>query len=288
EMMVQNRLIADGALSKADIRLPIRGAATSLAGLAVALVVCLAGLWQRGGAVRLLGLLALVAVMVQGLFGGVRVLLNELIGPDLATIHGIFAQVVFGLLTTVAVMTARPVEVSSTQERLFGKIGAGLAALVFVQIVFGALVRHGPTPLTQRLHMFTAFVVALVTMEFVHRLFKNPAVRARVAPLGWVLALLLVAQVYLGVEAWLARFGSPELSESQRMTPLYIATRTLHALIGSSLWATSLAAALWLLRPSVRAVDTLQDHAPEQAALAFAPATGGPVGVIIHADALSK
>ena len=62
----------------------------------------------RGAGVRLLGALALVAVMIQGLLGGFRVKLNELVGTDLAAFHGVFAQVVFGLLVTLAVMTARP------------------------------------------------------------------------------------------------------------------------------------------------------------------------------------
>ena len=46
--------------------------------------------------------------MIQGLFGGFRVMLNELVGTDLATVHGIFAQVVFCLLISIAVLTGRP------------------------------------------------------------------------------------------------------------------------------------------------------------------------------------
>jgi len=54
-----------------------------------------------------LGAIALVAVILQGLFGGFRVKLNALVGTDLAVIHGCFAQVVFCLLVSLALFTSR-------------------------------------------------------------------------------------------------------------------------------------------------------------------------------------
>ena len=48
----------------------------------------------KNAGLRLLGTAALIAVMIQGLLGGFRVKLNDLVGTDLAAVHGIFAQVV--------------------------------------------------------------------------------------------------------------------------------------------------------------------------------------------------
>ncbi|MFM8271085.1 MAG: hypothetical protein ACKODX_02005 [Gemmata sp.] len=284
ELMAQNKLIKEGALSKAEIKVPVRAAATCLAGLAVALGAAASGLFARGGAVRLLGVLALAAVMVQGLFGGVRVLMNELIGPDLALIHGMFAQVVFGTLTAIAVLASRP-RAGGAEAGSFGRVAAGVALVVFVQVLFGALVRHMPGPLTQRLHMLTAFVATVVVMWFAHSAMKVPAVRARVAPLVWAVSLLLVLQVALGVEAWLARFGNGLLSESERMTPAYIATRTLHALIGSSLWAVSLTVALSLRRSPGAAVPTLDEPAAEWARASAPHRSPEPVVSRLRGDA---
>ncbi len=258
DLMGQNKLIKEGMLSKADIHVPVRATTVSLGGLVIALAVAASGLFARGGTVRLLGTLALAGVMLQGLFGGVRVLMNEVVGPDLAMIHGMFAQVVFGLLAAIAVLSARP-NTSNPDAGKYGRVATAVALLVFAQVLFGALVRHTPGPLTQRLHLLTAFVATVVVMWFTHYIMKASCVRARVAPLVWALSGLLVVQVGLGVEAWLARFGDPLLSESARMTPQYIATRTLHALVGSSLWAISLTLALILRRSSGAAAHTLAE-----------------------------
>jgi heme A synthase len=267
EMMVQNKLIQDGTLSKADIRLPVRGASVALAGLAVALAVGLSGLRARGGILRLLGTLALAAVMVQGLLGGVRVLLNELIGPDLAKIHGIFAQIVLALLTTIAVLTARAPDRRDPGARSFRSWAVALAALVFTQVVLGAFVRHDPTPLTQRLHMLTAFAVTGFALWFLRGAFADPGVRARMGVFGWGLALLLVLQVYLGVEAWMLKFGGGgPLSEAVKLTPHYVTMRTAHALVGSGLWAVSLILALRLWGPTKAPINTLETHVSDRAA----------------------
>ncbi len=261
EMIAQNKLIVAGTLSRADIRVPLPGVSVALIGLAVALAVGVSGLHTRGGTLRLLGTLVLVAVMIQGLLGGVRVLLNELIGPDLAKIHGIFAQVVFGLLTAVAMLSVRTTapDRDGPESRKFARWSAILAALIFVQVVFGAFVRHDPTPLTQRLHMLTAFVAAALAVWFLHAAFATPDVRTRVSAFGWALSALLVLQVYLGVEAWLAKFGGGLFAEV-KLTPHYITIRTLHALVGSGLWAVALALALRLRKPANASSNTLEPN----------------------------
>ncbi len=68
-------------------------------------IVLTAGLWAtaRTCALKKLGFLCLAAVIVQGMLGGFRVVLNDLFGPDLAIVHGCFAQVVFCLLVAAAV-----------------------------------------------------------------------------------------------------------------------------------------------------------------------------------------
>lgn len=271
ELMAQNKRIVARELAKADIQLPLRGLSVALTGLAVALAVAVSGLFTRGGVLRLLGTLALAAVMVQGLFGGVRVLLNELIGPDLAKIHGIFAQVVFGLLTAIAVLTARDTvsDLVTPRARAFGRWAAFLAAVMLVQVVLGAYVRHDPTPLTQKLHMLTAFVAAVVTMWFLHAAFADPATRGRVSTFGRVLALLLVLQIYLGVEAWMTKFAGGPFAEV-KLTPHYITTRTAHALAGSCLWAAALAVAL-RLRPAGARGNTLESDAPTWSATRTGP-----------------
>ena len=47
-------------------------------------------------------------------------------------------------------------------------------------------------------------------------------------------------QIVLGVEAWMAKFGSYTLPELVTITTQYATIRTAHALVGSGLLATAL------------------------------------------------
>src|SRR6516162_1994804 len=114
--------------------------------------------------VRWLGTAALAGVIVQGLLGGFRVLLNALVGTDLALVHGCFGQLVFALLVSVALVTSRgwagagdePREAPGRRLRNWSLFTAGL---IYVQLVFGAVVRHTDSPLGRRGHLLVAFAV---------------------------------------------------------------------------------------------------------------------------------
>src|SRR5262249_20124608 len=62
-----------------------------------------AALWHEGGRLRRLGLLAVGAVLAQGLLGGLRVVLLQ---DTLAIYHGLLAQAFFALLAAIALLTA--------------------------------------------------------------------------------------------------------------------------------------------------------------------------------------
>jgi heme A synthase len=253
-------LIAQRNVSASEVRLPLTAVYVIVAGLAilfgVALVRLAAGV--RGSSMRLLASTALVAIMIQGLLGGFRVKLNELVGTDLAAVHGVFAQIVLGLVVSLSVLTERP----GIQGRFEYGLGSlrwwsiGLVAVVFIQIVWGALVRHNPTPLSQRLHFLTAFVAVTIAVLLLRAVFGAPAARSRAGFASWGLAILLALQLYLGVEAWMVKFGNYVLPELVLPTPENAAIRTLHALIGTGILATTLALAIRLNRTStVQGID---------------------------------
>ncbi len=92
--------------------------------------------------VRLLGWLALAAVIVQGLLGGLTVLF--LLPTAVSVSHASLAEIFFCLTVAIAFMTsnfAARLESGSSGGglRLIGKV---LVAAVFIQIVLGALMRH--------------------------------------------------------------------------------------------------------------------------------------------------
>ena len=105
------------------------------------LTLALAGaLWREGGRLRRLGLVAVAAVVAQGVLGGLRVVLLQ---DTLAIFHGCLAQAFFALLAVIVLLTAqRGRVVASPVEPALRGLAVLAAVLVYVQIVFGALLTH--------------------------------------------------------------------------------------------------------------------------------------------------
>jgi cytochrome c oxidase assembly protein subunit 15 len=183
-------------------------------------------LWRAEprGWVRALGGLALGGVIVQGLLGGLTVLLRL---PDPVSIsHAALAEIVFGLTVTIAVACSRgwveegPVESLDVDvPSLFSLTVAG-TVVIYLQILLGAVVRHAgaglsiPTfPLAfGRLvpplesfpvaihfaHRAGALVVALMAAWVVARTVRHYGGRACLIRPAVMLGVLIVAQIALG------------------------------------------------------------------------------------------
>jgi cytochrome c oxidase assembly protein subunit 15 len=97
--------------------------------------------------VRWLAAATLVAVILQGVLGGLRVVLVQL---DLAIVHACFAQAFFCLAALVAVVTSRwwlaAPDLSQSAARDSGRRRAGFGvaavALIFSQLIVGDMMRH--------------------------------------------------------------------------------------------------------------------------------------------------
>ena len=209
------------------------------------------GLW-RGQPRRWLGWLGIAAlggIIVQGLLGGFRVRLNELVGPDLALIHGLFAQLVFALLVSLALFTSRSwaVRVSFPPTAGTGRIwrlSVWTGFLIFVQIVFGAILRHTSSRLGQRGHILIAFAVVAAVALLVKAVFEKRDSEKPLAISVAVLAVLVAVQVLFGVEALLIRFGTPGLPELQITNIPQAIIRTAHFVLGSLIFATAVSVSL--------------------------------------------
>ena len=236
---------------------PTASAAATIAAAVVLAAVSLAHLrtTQAGRWVRAACSFLLMGVMIQGLVGGFRVHLNawdglkNTLGVELSQLHGVFAQVVFSLMVLVPVLAAprRPGDTlaPADQSRLRG-LAAALPLAVFVQLVWAVWVRHAPTPLMQRLHILTAFVVTGLVVWFALRV-NALGVRRVVGSPAHLLGIVAV-QVALGVEAWMGKFngGVPAAG----LSPLVI--RTLHQLVGTALLASTVVTAFRVWRSAYR------------------------------------
>jgi cytochrome c oxidase assembly protein subunit 15 len=100
---------------------------------------------ERRRWVKVLSVLALAAVIIQGLLGGLTVLMKL---PDAVSVaHGMLAQTFFCLVIVIAYSQSleyseRHTNVASGDKQLF-RLALTAGAVVYLQLFFGAVMRHG-------------------------------------------------------------------------------------------------------------------------------------------------
>jgi cytochrome c oxidase assembly protein subunit 15 len=193
--------------------------------------------------VRWLGMAALLGVIIQGLLGGFRVKLDRVLGSDLALIHGCFAQIVFGMLVSLAVLTSenRPAEGSRRELKRIRRLSVVTAILVYVQIVFGALFRHTFSSWGQRGHLLTAFAVVATSAWLVKEVIDLRTRDKRILLPTICLTSLIAVQLFLGVEAWMVRMTAVDVAWQAVI-------RTSHVLVGALIFVSSLVVTLQAYR----------------------------------------
>jgi len=196
------------------------GSVVGLLTLALAAV-----LWRQGGRLRALGLVAAVAVAVQGLLGGLRVVLLQ---DVLAIVHGCLAQAFFGLLAVIVLLTSprarSPLAPIAPSTRA---LALAAAAVAYAQIMLGALLTHAGIV---DLHLVGAVAVFIIVPMLTARLRRSGDPVA--APLATALLALLGVQLALGIGAYLARFSVLWIPGGQAtMLALPVAHRLVAALI---------------------------------------------------------
>jgi cytochrome c oxidase assembly protein subunit 15 len=194
-----------------------------------------------------IGILALGLICVQGVLGIFRVDYNALHGRTFAMIHGMFAQVVFAVLVSLAVLTSRkwaddPLEETSPALKRWSLV---TALLVFGQLLLGGMVRHHDSLLGPRGHLLGAFVV-VAAVVWLLKLIRESEARDRFAAARILFMVLLGLQLVLGMESWLARFYVNDVRDESIMpAPLHAEwIRTAHYVVGSLIFATSVSVAI--------------------------------------------
>ena len=194
-------------------------------------------LWPRGGRLRALGIVAVIAVIAQGVIGGLRVVL---LTDALAMVHGPLAQAFFALVVAIALVTsarmARPAPAVDGATRGLTLVAA---LLVYLQIVFGALLTHAGRI---DLHLAGAVAVFVLVPMVTARLRRTGDAVA--APASRVLLALLGLQLLLGVGSYLARFSAVWIPGGQ-LTMLVLPVA--HRLAGGLILAAAVVLAVRVL-----------------------------------------
>ncbi|HXG53321.1 MAG TPA: COX15/CtaA family protein [candidate division Zixibacteria bacterium] len=207
---------------------------------------------------RLLALGALALVIVQGVLGGLRVVLLE---HGLAIVHAAVAQAFFALVVSLAVFTSgqwaeRPARPLAAGDRL-RRLCASTAAFIYFQSVLGAVLRH--TGGRADLHLLFAAVVAAHGILVLRRLLRFHADRPELVRPGIALGTLLALQLALGGAVYFGKFTTL----LRWPADLVVVLATLHLLVGALMLGTSLILTLRCYRLTVfRPLG----HGPELAA----------------------
>lgn len=217
----------------------------ALVGACVVLLAAVIWFREPRRSVRWLGLGALLGVGAQGILGGVRVTENS---PQLAFLHGAFAQALFALLAAILFLESsawRSAESApSADGRRLRTLSSVAVALVYAQTVLGAWLRHSGSEVAQALHVAGAVFATLRVIQLRGALVRAgiPVFR-RIA--SWLFALLLT-QLALGVLAWVAVFLVTGPDAPVSVTEAVFATA--HVLCGAMLLATCTAAFVFVRR----------------------------------------
>ncbi len=200
-----------------------RMVATTVGILTILLAVWLSRREPRAW-VRRLGYAALAAVVAQGVLGGLTVIF--LLPTAVSVAHACLAQTFFCLIVTIAVVTSPAWRGAANATRDPAvKMGAATVAVIFLQLLVGAVMRHTkaglaipdfPLALGRVIPPITSFPVAI---HFAHRLgalaiagcvtgcviqafaSRRPALRKT----ALLLAALVLLQITLGAFTVLSR-----------------------------------------------------------------------------------
>jgi cytochrome c oxidase assembly protein subunit 15 len=231
--------------------------------------------------VRRLGYVALAAVIAQGLLGGITVLWY--LPEPISIAHASLAQLVFCLVTSIALFTSSGWRLGYARDglpvddRVLQKVAATTTALIYLQIVIGATMRHNDAGLAipdfpfafgqlipphwdakiavHFAHRVGAVVVSLMILATTGHVFYHLRRRPELVRPSLLLLVLLTLQVTLGALTVL--------------TAKHYVINSLHVVTGGSVLVTALVLALRAHRAR---------FAPDEDAAAYVRVPHGTLG----------
>jgi len=181
------------------------GAATGM------VTLCLAAVAWRSSvrpAVRWLAVAAVALVVIQGVLGGARVLLDD---KTVAKVHACTGPLFFAVAVAIATLSRRSAGVVAGGA---SRLPVALLVAAYLQLVAGAQLRHLDAtvdPATFRglvgLHILGAVVVTVLSVVSAVVLGENGSTAARRWSKGIV--AFVIVQFLLGCGAWVANWGVP-------------------------------------------------------------------------------
>ena len=193
------------------------------------------------GWLKWLGLVALIGVSIQGVLGGLRVTESNL---NLAILHACLAQAFFAFLCGICWFTSRnwyksheqdSSQIVSDSDKKLRRLSLITTVLIFVQLIFGAILRHTGNRLDA--HLLFAFLVLLHIFLLIRRFFSMCESNHRISKsLPLILLGLLGVQLILGFGAFILRLTAVGETTSAFVTDL---VTTSHVAVGALMLVSS-------------------------------------------------
>ena len=226
-------------------------------------IVSLIWLWQAETRrwMKWLGVAALVAVIAQGVLGGLTVI--YLLPWWISSAHASLAQLFFSTTVAMAMFTSSwwlrgPVEVD--EDARYPIRGLSLAAPIFVlgQLALGAAARH--KAIGSIYHICGSPIVTFVVLWVALRILLHYAQNRELRRGALGLIAVTLTQVFLGIAAYMSRIA---YADAIQPMPLMVTFTVLHVAVGALTLATSVTLAI-LVRRNV--LVQAREYSPGQVA----------------------
>lgn len=209
----------------------------TVVGLLTIMLAVLLWIKEKRRWLRWLGVIALGAVIIQGILGGLRVVMLQ---QTLAIVHAGFALAFFALTVSLAMFTSQewreqPLSIHAADTGQLRRLCVMTTVFTYLQAIFGAILTHKGVRLDA--HLFFAALIVVHVLLLTIRILRNHSERPKLVRPVILLCGLLLLQISLGVGAYIARFTTFAmiLSFFSMVTIL-----TMHRVIGAMMVITCL------------------------------------------------
>jgi cytochrome c oxidase assembly protein subunit 15 len=212
------------------------------------MIVMAVWLWARDDRrwMRWLGCIALIAVIAQGVLGGLTVI--YLLPPAVSVSHACLAQLYFSTTVALALFTSREwlagaQEISENREAPIRTLSIVTPLCVLGQLALGAAARH--KALGTIWHICGSSVVTGVVLFFAVRILLHYRDHAALRKSALALLGITFVQVFFGIAAYMSRIATVDAPQPM---PIMILFTVLHVATGALTMAASVIAAIQVLR----------------------------------------
>jgi heme a synthase len=191
--------------------------------------------------VKVVAFSILIGIIIQGILGGVRVLVDERV---MALIHASFAAIVFTLISCLILFTSRSwlkdqsekQDEQSEPASFIKPISALLPLIIFGQYIVGGMLRHLGRSVFEHIALAILVLLFAFVLNFQTRQTNN---RWLIKSANWTLLTVLL-QVSLGVGAFITKYGMVSMGYvAVQHSPIQITFRSTHTIIGMIVLMTS-------------------------------------------------